>query len=131
MASSSVKASRGSSPQSARDAWHAVRHLPGRFGRMEALSPVWPSVEGVVPSSLAVFPPSSSTSSIPYSGTIWGAAAYEVVAGFALRAGVGAALGLLLGMRRFWRFVLEPYINYLAATPKIIFLPIMMVMFGG
>ncbi|CAN0504524.1 unnamed protein product [Phaeothamnion confervicola] len=33
-------------------------------------------------------------------------------------------------MRRFLAAVLEPYINYLAATPKIIFLPIMMVMFG-
>jgi ABC-type nitrate/sulfonate/bicarbonate transport system permease component len=36
----------------------------------------------------------------------------------------------VLGLRRFLAAVLEPYINYAAATPKIIFLPIMMVMFG-
>lgn len=86
--------------------------------------------EGVVPSSLAVFPAILEHLLDPSFWDHMGRTAYEVVAGFGLGAGVGAALGLLLGMRRFLAAVLEPYINYLAATPKIVFLPIMMVMFG-
>ena len=96
----------------------------------EALSRSGLLFEGVVPSSLAVFPAIFEHLFDPVFWDHMGRTAYEVVAGFALGAGIGAALGLLLGMRRFLAAVLEPYINYLAATPKIIFLPIMMVMFG-
>lgn len=96
----------------------------------EALSRSGLLFEGVVPSSLAVFPAIFEHLVDPVFWDHMGRTAYEVVAGFSLGASVGAALGLLLGMRRFLAAVLEPYINYLAATPKIIFLPIMMVMFG-
>ena len=96
----------------------------------EALSRSGLLYEGVVPSSLAVFPSIASQLIDPVFWDHMGRTAYEVVAGFAIGSGVGVALGLLLGLRRFMAEVLEPYINYLAATPKIIFLPIMMVMFG-
>ncbi len=96
----------------------------------EALSRSGLLFEGVVPSSLAVFPAMWQHLIDPVFWDHAGRTAYEVVLGFAIGSSVGAALGLLLGMRRFLAAVLEPYINYLAATPKIIFLPIMFVMFG-
>jgi NitT/TauT family transport system permease protein len=96
----------------------------------EALSRSGLLFEGVVPSSFAVFPSIFQHLIDPSFWDHTGRTAYEVVAGFAIGSGVGAALGILLGVRRFMAAVLEPYINYLAATPKIVFLPIMMVMFG-
>lgn len=86
--------------------------------------------EGVVPSSLIVFPSIAAHLADPAFWDHFGRTAYEVAAGFAIGSGIGAALGILLGLRRFLAAVLEPYINYMAATPKIIFLPILMVMFG-
>jgi NitT/TauT family transport system permease protein len=96
----------------------------------EALSRSGLLFEGVVPSSLAVFP-AILEHLIDWS--FWdhfGRTAYEVVTGFAIGGAVGATLGIVMGLRRFFAGVIEPYVNYLAATPKIIFLPIMMVMFG-
>ena len=102
----------------------------GIWAGWEALSRSGLLFEGVVPSSLAVFPAMWQHLVDPVFWDHAGRTAYEVVAGFAIGSSVGAALGLLLGMRRFLAAVLEPYINYLAATPKIVFLPIMFVMFG-
>ena len=96
----------------------------------EALSRSGLLFEGVVPSSLVVFPSIARHLVDPVFWDHMGRTAYEVVAGFAIGSGVGAALGIVLGLRRFLAAILEPYINYMAATPKIIFLPIMMVMFG-
>jgi NitT/TauT family transport system permease protein len=96
----------------------------------EALSRSGLLFEGVVPSSLLVFPAIFAHLIDPEFWDHMGRTAYEVVGGFAIGASVGATLGIVLGMRRFLAAVLEPYINYMAATPKIIFLPIMMVLFG-
>ena len=86
--------------------------------------------EGVVPSSIDVFAAIGRHLVDPAFWDHGGRTAYEVVAGFAIGAGIGVSLGLLLGLRRFMAAVTEPFINYLAATPKIVFLPILMVMFG-
>ena len=86
--------------------------------------------EGVVPSSLAVFAAIGRHLVDPAFWDHTGRTAYEVVTGFAIGSSIGVALGLLLGLRRFLAAVIEPFINYLAATPKIVFLPILMVMFG-
>ena len=86
--------------------------------------------DGVVPSSLAVFAAIGQHLIDPVFWDHMGRTAYEVTVGFAIGTGVGVALGLLLGLRRFLAAVTEPFINTLAATPKIVFLPIMMVMFG-
>lgn len=96
----------------------------------EALSRSGLLYEGVVPSSLVVFPAIWAHLIDPGFWDHMGRTAYEVVAGFTLGSAIGATLGIVLGLRRFLAAVLEPYINYMAATPKIIFLPIMMVLFG-
>lgn len=96
----------------------------------EALSRSGLLFEGVVPSSLDVFPAIASHLADP---VFWDHAlftAYEVVVGFVIGTVLGVTVGMLLGLRKFLAAVMEPYVNYLAATPKIIFLPIMMVMFG-
>lgn len=96
----------------------------------EALSRSGLLYEGVVPSSLIVFPAIFNHLIDPVFWDHMGRTAYEVIAGFGIGGAIGATLGIVLGVRRFLAAVLEPYINYMAATPKIIFLPIMMVMFG-
>ncbi|MGE5146800.1 MAG: ABC transporter permease [Candidatus Eiseniibacteriota bacterium] len=54
----------------------------------------------------------------------------EVGAGIAIAAVTGVAAGILFGARRFLGQAVEPYVLALATTPKIIFLPIVMLMFG-
>ena len=56
--------------------------------------------------------------------------AFEVGLGIVIAAGTGIAAGILFGARRFLGRAVEPYIVALATTPKIIFLPIVMLMFG-
>jgi ABC-type nitrate/sulfonate/bicarbonate transport system permease component len=56
--------------------------------------------------------------------------AFEVGLGVVIAAGAGIAAGILLGARRFLGRAVEPYLVALATTPKIIFLPIVMLMFG-
>ena len=102
----------------------------GVWAAWEALSRSGLLFEGVVPSSLLVFPAIWAHLVDPVFWDHAGRTAYEVVLGFAIGTSLGASIGLLLGLRRFLAAVMEPYINYMAATPKIIFLPIMMVMFG-
>jgi ABC-type nitrate/sulfonate/bicarbonate transport system permease component len=54
----------------------------------------------------------------------------EVAAGFALGAIPAIALGLLLGSRRVLGAAADPYVAALATTPKIVFLPIIMLLVG-
>ncbi len=54
----------------------------------------------------------------------------EVVVGFAGGAAIGVGSGLALGTRPFLRRCCEPYLNAIGATPKIVFLPIIFLMFG-
>jgi ABC-type nitrate/sulfonate/bicarbonate transport system permease component len=54
----------------------------------------------------------------------------EVMVGFAIGALLGNAAGILLGTRPFLRAACEPYINAIGSTPKVIFLPILFLMFG-
>ena len=96
----------------------------------EALSRSGLLYDGVVPSSLAVFAAIGQHLVDPVFWDHMGRTAYEVGAGFAIGTTVGVALGLLMGMRRFLAAVVDPCVNTLAATPKIVFLPIMMVLFG-
>jgi NitT/TauT family transport system permease protein len=102
----------------------------GVWAAWEALSRSGLLFEGVVPSSLEVFPAIGRHLADPVFWDHMGRTAWEVVAGFAVGSGIGAAFGIVLGLRRFLASVVEPYVNYLAATPKIIFLPILFVMFG-
>jgi len=54
----------------------------------------------------------------------------EVVVGFVVGSIVGLALGILLGTNDYLRKAMEPYLNAIGSTPKIIFLPIIFLMFG-
>jgi ABC-type nitrate/sulfonate/bicarbonate transport system permease component len=54
----------------------------------------------------------------------------EIVVGSALATVVGLAAGIVLGLSPFLRAAFMPYVNALATTPKIIFLPIVMLGFG-
>ncbi len=54
----------------------------------------------------------------------------EVLVSLALGASAGVVVGLALGADRFAGKAFEPYLHYLAPTPKIVFLPILLVLFG-
>jgi NitT/TauT family transport system permease protein len=55
---------------------------------------------------------------------------YEVALGFFVAVVVGVACGILFGIRLFLGAVVAPYVDALATTPKIVFLPIIMLIFG-
>ncbi|HUK60944.1 MAG TPA: ABC transporter permease subunit [Stellaceae bacterium] len=55
---------------------------------------------------------------------------YEVAASIALGCGLGLAAGLGLGVNRFAGAAYERYLQYMAPTPKIVFLPVLLVLFG-
>jgi NitT/TauT family transport system permease protein len=55
---------------------------------------------------------------------------YEVAAAFVIGASLGALVGLALGIQDYAGKVGEPLLYYLAPTPKIVFLPILLVLFG-
>ena len=59
-----------------------------------------------------------------------GVTAGEVAGGFAFGVLPGVATGLLLGARRVLGAAADPYIAALATTPKIVFLPIVMLLVG-
>jgi ABC-type nitrate/sulfonate/bicarbonate transport system permease component len=56
--------------------------------------------------------------------------ALEVGVAIAIATVAGIAAGILFGTHRFLGRAVEPYVVALATTPKIIFLPIVMLMFG-
>jgi len=54
----------------------------------------------------------------------------EVGVGFVVGSLFGIAAGILLGANPFLRRACEPYLNAIGSTPKIVFLPIIFLMFG-
>jgi len=56
--------------------------------------------------------------------------AWEVGAGLAIGYGAGVAFGLACGARRFFGEAVAPYVDGIATAPKIVFLPIVMLMVG-
>ncbi len=54
----------------------------------------------------------------------------EVLASIAIGCGAGIVVGLALGANRFAGDAYERYLQYMAPTPKIVFLPVMLVLFG-
>lgn len=54
----------------------------------------------------------------------------ELAAAMALGGGAGLLAGVALGADRFLGRAFEPYLYYLGPTPKIVFLPVLIVMFG-
>jgi NitT/TauT family transport system permease protein len=98
-------------------AWEAVAQLHLVFA-------------GVVPSSLAV---AAAVADLLTSATFyWNLelTLIEVAVSLAVGASAGIVVGLVLGARRFAGKAFEPFFHYLAPTPKIVFLPILLVLFG-
>jgi ABC-type nitrate/sulfonate/bicarbonate transport system permease component len=56
--------------------------------------------------------------------------AYEVLLALLVGGVAGLAAGFILGGSRFLGTAYEPFVHYLAPTPKIIFFPIMIMWFG-
>lgn len=56
--------------------------------------------------------------------------AWEVLAGFAIGFAAGIAIGVPMGARRRLGDAMRPYVDGFATAPKIIFLPIVMLLFG-
>ena len=86
--------------------------------------------EGVVPSLLAVFAALLRTLADPGFYPHLGRTALEVAIGFPLGVMLGLAAGILFGMSRGLAAVFNPWVQYLAPTPKIVFFPILLLLFG-
>ena len=86
--------------------------------------------EGVVPSSFRIAAALARllTSPIFYYNLEF--TVLEVLVALAIGGISGAAVGLALGANRFAGAAYERYLHYLAPTPKIIFLPVLLVLFG-
>lgn len=54
----------------------------------------------------------------------------EHAVGFVTGSAIALALGISMGAHPFFRRALEPYLNAIGSTPKIIFLPILFLIFG-
>jgi ABC-type nitrate/sulfonate/bicarbonate transport system permease component len=96
----------------------------------EALAQSGLVYEGIVPSSLAVMASMIRQLSDPAIYLDAAQTAYEVIVGFFVGSVAGASMGLLLGVRGFADRAAAPYLQGLAATPKIVFLPILMLALG-
>jgi NitT/TauT family transport system permease protein len=59
-----------------------------------------------------------------------GVTLYEAVMSFVIGVLLGVVIGFLLGRSRFWARVLNPYIQVLNAMPRLIFAPILLLLFG-
>ena len=101
-------------------AWEAFATL----GRLEIL------YGDVIPSSwmiaVAVFQELTSSEFYHHLGVTFA----EHIVGFVTGSLIAIALGISMGVNPLLRKSLEPYLNAIGSTPKIIFLPILFLMFG-
>ncbi len=86
--------------------------------------------EGVVPSAVKVVLALWEEISDPTFYQHLGVTLLEISIGFAIATCAGVVCGVALGSRRFVAQVADPYLSSMATAPKIIFLPIVMLMFG-
>lgn len=86
--------------------------------------------KGVVPSSFTVLHAAAGQlADAAFYGHLW-RTFYEVMSGFTIGTLSGVAIGLAMGLSNFFGRMLHPWLNVLAPTPKIIFLPVLMILFG-
>ncbi len=86
--------------------------------------------KGVVPSSFAILDALVRLLGEPAFYGNFVVTAGEVAAATTLGGGLGIVAGLVLGGSRFLGRAYEPYVHYLAPVPKIVLLPVLMVLFG-
>ena len=108
-----------------------------RLATVLGLWAIWEAVarshlvyEGVVPSSIAIAAAVGDLLATPSFYWNLELTLIEVAVSLALGSGAGIIVGLALGASRFAGKAFEPYMHYLAPTPKIVFLPILLVLFG-
>ena len=85
---------------------------------------------GVIPSSFAIL---RAFVELVFTLDLWrnlAVTAFEVIGALAIGGLLGMAAGLALGASRFLARGYEPFVHYVAPTPKIVFLPVLMVAFG-
>jgi ABC-type nitrate/sulfonate/bicarbonate transport system permease component len=85
---------------------------------------------GVVPSSFKIAAALARLLASPVFYDNLAFTVMEVVVALVIGGISGAAVGLALGANRFAGAAYERYLHYLAPTPKIVFLPILLVLFG-
>jgi len=84
----------------------------------------------VVPPLSAIFGSAASEFVSPRFYRHLAVTAFEVGTGFAIACVFGISLGLAFGIRRYLGAAADPYVSALATTPKIVFLPIVMIAVG-
>lgn len=116
-------------------AWSPV--LPLRLTTVLAVLLIWEAVarsglvfEGVVPSLGAIAAALLDLLTSPVFYWNLELTLIEVAVSLAIGSSAGIAIGLALGTKPFAGKAYEPYMHYLAPTPKIVFLPILLVLFG-
>jgi ABC-type nitrate/sulfonate/bicarbonate transport system permease component len=108
-----------------------------RLATLAALAATWEALarsgivfKGVTPSLVAI---AAALAAELASGAFYrhlAVTAAEVAAGFAIGAVPGILLGIAFGARRALGAAADPYVAALATTPKIVFLPIVMLLVG-
>jgi ABC-type nitrate/sulfonate/bicarbonate transport system permease component len=96
----------------------------------EALSRSGLFYKDVVPSTLLVVLAVFDLVSDPVFYRHLAVSVAEIAAGLGIAAGFGIPLGILFGAQKFLGRVVAPYVTALATTPKIVFLPIVMLLVG-
>jgi ABC-type nitrate/sulfonate/bicarbonate transport system permease component len=111
--------------------------LPLRIATLLAAWVIWEAVarsgvvfEGVVPSAITIAAAIVDLLASPSFYSNLELTMIEVAVSLLLGSGAGILVGLTLGAGRFAGKAFEPYVHYLAPTPKIVFLPILLVLFG-
>ena len=114
---------------------HGVLRL--QLGLLVGLWLVWEAVaasgifyRGVIPSSVSIL---LTLWHVLAEADFWrnlAVTAAEVAGAMAIGVTAGVVVGLTLGRSRFLERAFEPYVHVLAPTPKIVFLPVLMVVFG-
>lgn len=102
-----------------------------------ALALLWEGVarsglvySGVMPSLLTIGRATFDIVARPEFYRNLGVSGIEVACSLAIGTAAGVLVGVLLGASRFLSHAYEPYVHYLAPTPRIIFLPVMIMLFG-
>ena len=85
---------------------------------------------GVIPSSIFVIGALLRLLGDPVFWGHFGVTLFEIVTGFVIGSALGMLGGLGIGMNRYAGQVFEPVIEYIASTPKVVFLPILLILFG-
>lgn len=102
----------------------------GAFALWEALSSAGLFYKDVLPSSVKIVAAIFYEIVDPEFYHHLGITLAEHVVGFVGGSIIAIAVGIALGANPFLRKAVEPYINGIGSTPKIIFLPILFLMFG-